>query len=131
MDRVPHEDVPRHLCQAHAGLFFLRGGIGAESCSPTKVGEYWACGLPVMMNGGIGDLDDVVRRQRVGVVVRGLSPADLEDASRELLDLLSDPAISERCRRAAEEHYSLEVGVQRQAALYDRLAGGPSPNSPA
>jgi glycosyltransferase involved in cell wall biosynthesis len=123
---VPHEEVPAHLCRAHAGLFFLAGGIGALSCSPTKVGEYWACGLPVVMSAGVGDLDEVVREQRVGIVIDEQTEPAFNGAVRELQVLLDDPELRLRCRAAAEAHYSLDAGVAAQLALYERVLRGPN-----
>jgi glycosyltransferase involved in cell wall biosynthesis len=123
---VPHVDVPSLLCRAHAGLLFQAGGVGGASGSPTKVGEYWACGLPVVTLPGIGDADEVIASDRVGVTVPDLSPASLEWAAAELLKLLQDPGHPRRCRAAAERTYSLERGLDVQLALYKRLENGAS-----
>jgi glycosyltransferase involved in cell wall biosynthesis len=125
LSTVPHEEVPARLCRARAGLFFLQGGIGALSCSPTKIGEYWACGLPVVMSAGVGDLDDVIRSRRVGLVVGDLTAQTLAAAAGELLALLRDPGLSARCREAARAHYSLSAGVEVQLDLYERILPAP------
>lgn len=124
---VPHEEVPSHLCGADAGLFFLRGGIGALSCSPTKVGEYWSCGLPVVMSTGIGDIDEIVRTRRVGVLVDDLSAEALNRAAAGLLELLQDPDLRARCRKAALEHYDLQRGVADQLSLYREILARSAP----
>ncbi|QQS47674.1 MAG: glycosyltransferase [Acidobacteriota bacterium] len=116
--RVPHSVIPERLRNSSAGLFFLEKGIGALTCSPTKVGEYLACGLPVVTSSGAGDTDDIVRRYRVGVVLDEVRPETCRAAARELLELLKDPDLSARCRRAAEENYSLARGVEDQLRLY-------------
>jgi glycosyltransferase involved in cell wall biosynthesis len=118
---VPHEEMPSRLCRAHAGLFFLRGGIGALSCSPTKIGEYWACGLPVVMSAGVGDVDEVIRARRVGLVIEETTPQALAETAKELLELLQDPGLPARCREAARTHYSLEAGIGTQLALYEKI----------
>ncbi len=92
------------------------------SCSPTKVGEYWAAGLPVVSNSGIGDTEDIVRECGVGVIVDDFSPAGMLEAARALSALLADPATAGRCRQAARDHYSLDAAVARQIELYQRLA---------
>jgi glycosyltransferase involved in cell wall biosynthesis len=130
ISRVPHSQMPAELCSADAGLFFLKGGIGAESCSPTKVGEYWACGLPVVMSPGIGDLDDLVRERRVGVLVPDSSRAALEKGARDLLSLLRDPEVSRRCRQVAKDFYALSLGIDAQCALYDKLLGEAGADAP-
>jgi glycosyltransferase involved in cell wall biosynthesis len=44
--------------------------------SPTKFAEYMLCGVPAFVSAGIGDLDDIVRLQQVGVLVHDLTDDD-------------------------------------------------------
>jgi glycosyltransferase involved in cell wall biosynthesis len=118
---LPHDAVPAELRRHHAGLLFWPQGLAEHGCSPTKVGEYWACGLPVVTTPNIGDTDAVIRRQKVGVVVDPLSEGSFAAGARELLQLISDPALPRRCRGAAETTYSLDVSCERQRGLYEKL----------
>ncbi len=127
LDFVHHREMPTRLQSADAGLMFVKGGAGAESSSPTKVGEYWACGLPVVSLAGIGDVDVIVEERRVGVLVRDESTRAMDDAAGELLALLQDPGLRIRCRQAALDYYSLAHGVESQLDLFrqvlDRSSG--------
>ena len=70
LDCVPHTKIPAELAaRKDAGLFFLTEGISEHGCSPTKVGEYWASGLPVVTTGNVSDTEAIIRRENVGVVV--------------------------------------------------------------
>ena len=119
---LAHADVPEELQRHDAGLFFLTVGLSEEGCSPTKVGEYWACGLPVVTTPNVSDTDGIVRSQRVGVVVDDRSEAALETAAQELLQLLGDEGLGGRCRQAAEAAYSIETSCRHLANLYSGLA---------
>lgn len=121
LDFVPHARMPEEMVSYDAGLFFLIQGISTQVCSPTKIGEYWACGLPVVTTPEVGDVDDIVRRERVGVVVEADTDGARQEAVQQLQELLKDPELSHRCRRAAEQYYSLERGVQTQIQLYRKL----------
>ena len=125
VDAVPHAAMPGELAQSDAGLFFLTQGLSEHGCSPTKIGEYWACGLPVVTTPNVSDTDEIVRRERVGVIVTEHSEAGYLDAISELRTLLKDPDIKTRCRRAAEAHYALEPGCQGQIALYGQVLDEP------
>jgi glycosyltransferase involved in cell wall biosynthesis len=118
---VPHDEVPAALTSQHAGLHFLSPGPGSRGGSPTKVGEYWASGMPVVTTPGVGDVDRIVAAERVGVILEDDTPVAHEKAAAELLELLRDPELRPRCRSAAERHYSLERGVDDQVRLYERL----------
>lgn len=119
---LPHSEIPAELRKHHAGLFFLTEGLSEHGCSPTKIGEYWAAGLPVVTTPNVSDTDATVRDQAVGVVVRGTDEAALNPAALQLIELVSDRGLPARCRRAAETVYSLEAACRRQADLYAELA---------
>lgn len=119
--RLSHDAVPGALCAASVGLFFLSDGVGALSCSPTKVGEYLACGLPVLLSSGLGELNDEIVRRRVGAVVEEVEGGSYDEPVSEITALLRDGELPERCRRTARELFGLEQSVRRQLELYGRL----------
>lgn len=80
--------------------------------------EVLGCGLPVVTNPGVGDVEHVVRRGRIGVLARGVSAAEMDDCVAELLELLKDSQLPSRCRKAAEELFSLETGTAAYRQLY-------------
>ena len=119
--RVPYPEMPAQLATQHAGVMVLTQGLSEHGCSPTKVGEYWAMGLPVVITPNISDTDSIIRSERVGVVIQGSTPASYDEALDRLFELLQDPELALRCRRAAELHYSLASGVAAQQQLYRLL----------
>jgi glycosyltransferase involved in cell wall biosynthesis len=119
---VPYERLPDELARQDAGLCFHSHGLSAAGGSSTKVGEYWAMGLPVIATPGLADVDDIIRSERVGVVVRDHCDDAYRAGLEELRILLEDPKLSDRCRAAAERHYGLEDACRRQVAVYRQLA---------
>lgn len=110
------EEVPGYLAAADAGIAFIRPCFSKKASSPTKVGEYLATGLPVVLNSGIGDSD---RLQDTGVVqlVRDLSAGGIERAAAQLPGLLSRPAAE--ARNAAAARFDIDaVAVPRYRELY-------------
>jgi glycosyltransferase involved in cell wall biosynthesis len=121
VDAIAHQDMPGQLARADVGLFFLNQGLSEHGCSPTKIGEYWAMGLPVITTPNVGDTDQIIAHRRVGVIVHEHTDAAYRQAGDQLLSLLNDPELPQRCRQSAEAHYSLELACQRQFELYDRV----------
>ena len=123
---VPYDQLPPELARHSAGFCFHRHTLSAAGGSSTKVGQYWAMGLPVIATAGLGDVDEVIARERVGVVVSDHSDEAYRASFDELQSLLRDPRLAARCRAAAEAHYGLEDACRRQLAVYEQLAPGRS-----
>jgi glycosyltransferase involved in cell wall biosynthesis len=122
---VAPRDVPRYLKAADIAVSFVKPCYSKLSSSPTKLAEYLASGLPVICNTGIGDVDEVVEGERVGVVVRELSRAAYCEALREADELRREPDTAARCRATAARHFDLErVGGERYLRLYRRVLRG-------
>lgn len=120
--RVAPGEVGAHLAAADAAISFIAPAPSKVASSPTKIAEYLAAGLPIVVGAGVGDTDDLVRRHRVGVIVERHDPA-AHDAALDALDLsLDDPRLRERCVAAARDELSLDrVGIPRYVHLYARL----------
>ncbi len=122
--KVPHEQVPDELAGADCSLFFIRPTFSKQASCATKFAESLACGVPVVINSGVGDHDSHVRGRGIGVVLDKLDGQSYAAAATELLALLSDSAIAGRCRAAAEQGFSLAGAVGKYSALYSRLSAG-------
>ena len=121
VEAVEHAAIPAVLGEASVGLAFYRPGFSRQGTCPTKVGEYLACGLPVVVTAGVGDLDTLITDHRTGVVVEAFTDAAYERAIDELEKLLLEPDLAARCRALAERHFALGAGVQRFVALHRGL----------
>ena len=103
----------------------LDAGPSLTASMPTKIGEFLACGRPVVVNKGLGDMDQFIEEFNVGVVLNGES-SNTEKGASTLVNLLSDPETPSRCRALAEKYFSMHVGAHRYLELYSKML--PSPN---
>lgn len=116
-------EVPAFLRRARLGLSFRKATFSQIAASPTKIPEYLAAGLPAVCNAGIGDTDDILTRERVGVIVRDFDEATLDEAARAALALASEPGIGERAVETAYRYFDLaRVGGVGYRNAYRRLA---------
>jgi glycosyltransferase involved in cell wall biosynthesis len=119
---VPPPDVPAYLRRASLGVSFRKSAFAQIAASPTKIPEYLAAGLPVVCNAGIGDMDELVEREQVGVVLRNFDDETYQKAAAQALALADDVEVRRRCRKLAHDRFDLEtVGGQRYVRLYQRL----------
>lgn len=91
---VPRETVPQYLRAARVGIAPLRDAETLSYAIPTKVYEYLACELPVVVT-GTGEIERFVRRSGGGIHADN-DPEQIEIAIRRLLD---DASRHERCAR--------------------------------
>lgn len=115
------ENVADIVGRAHLAISFRKSTFAQIAASPTKIPEYLSAGVPVITNSGIGDTDEFVRRNRVGVVLDGFDKETLAAAVEEALLLAKEDAIAERCRLAAREYSMSEVGGPRYRSVYRKL----------
>ncbi|MGE5280925.1 MAG: glycosyltransferase [Chloroflexota bacterium] len=121
--RSEPEQIGRWLAAADLSVSFVRPCFSKIASSPTKIGEYLAAGLPVVSTAGIGDVDALLRDNRVGALVEDLSTPGYEAAVATVRALRDDPDVRRRCAEVARANLSLrEVGIPRYDALYRQLA---------
>jgi len=117
-----YEEMPGDAAAADAGIIFRIPGFAKTAASPTKFGEYLACGLPVVVNSGIGDTEELVRKNALGVVVNNFRVDDYGSAAGELLRLFEEEkTLRQRCRDAAIREFSLDSGVRKYLDIYEAL----------
>ena len=121
--RISNREVGSFLNAADLGIAFYRPGVSRLGTSPVKVSEYLSCGLPVVINSGIGDTDDLIERKKIGAVVKNFNQQEYADAVSAVLDLSENNAAARQSvRAAAEEHFDLRrVGIERYARLYEQV----------
>jgi glycosyltransferase involved in cell wall biosynthesis len=84
--RVPHERVPEHLNAADFAMALYRRTPSSGFLSPVKVGEYWACGLPVLLTRGVGDEERIIGEGGTGGALFDPAAGDLAAAVDRILD---------------------------------------------
>lgn len=119
---LTYEDVPDWLSVADVSVIFIKACFSKLTSCPTKLAESLACGIPVVINRGIGDTEELIKADRVGYVLDRFDEAGLKSAVEQTLELKAEGEnLTSRCRRVAERHLSLEQGVDKYLEIYRRL----------
>jgi len=113
------KEIPALLRVGDIGLFFIKPCFSKQASSPTKLGEMLAMGLPIITNGGVGDLDDFFAKNEVGKLISSFEESHFEAVSRMIPEMLDwdKGAI----RAVAEAHFSLEDAVDVYDEIYQGL----------
>jgi glycosyltransferase involved in cell wall biosynthesis len=114
-----YEEMPQKLSEMDVGLSFITPHASKDASAPTKIAEYLACGVLVISNKGIGDIDEILEEGNVGFSIN--YPEEFEEAVSAALAAVSEESIRDRCRAYAVEHFSVCEGAQRYADLYRQI----------
>ncbi len=114
-------DMPRYVGLFDAGVFFIRPALSKRGSAATKLAEFLACGVPVIINAGVGDSGEIVNQHGVGVVLDALDAVSRDWSFTAVAEVLRDPGMRDRCRRTAMELFDIQTGAARYRGLYERL----------
>ena len=87
ISRVGHSDVPKYLNASDVAFCLHRPHQYSYAYSPIKIGEYWGCGLPVIISENIGDDTGIIRKSGWGIVLKDIQNFS-ESNTSQLLGLL-------------------------------------------
>jgi len=113
--------MPSFLRLMDLGVFFIKVCFSKKGSAATKLGEFLATGVPVVINDGIGDSGRIVGEHDVGVVLPEVGPVAFRESLKEVERLLQDRSVRRRCVAVARRYFDLEQGVAKYAAIYDKI----------
>jgi glycosyltransferase involved in cell wall biosynthesis len=118
------QEMQEAVQRQSVSVMFYTQGLSSLGRSPTRMGEILGCGLPVVANAGVGDVERIITQYRVGVLAKDGSAEAMGEALDELNELCQDPELPARCGRAAEEVFSLSSGTEAYRRIYAKVLGG-------
>ena len=119
-----HSQMPKLVADSHFGMAICKED-NLESLAaavPTKIGEFLASGRPVIVSKRIGDMELLLNSSKTGITV-GHSDS-LSNLGEQISGLISDPAIEERCRALAMEHFDMDKAINTYSRIYSQMTGG-------
>lgn len=119
-----HEEMPDLISSCHIGFSVCvdRSDDSLTATMPTKIAEFLASGRPIVVSPGLTDAAFLVKRYGCGIVAGEYETS--ESIATRIYELLGNDGLTESCRRAAEENFSLNDAADRLTSLY--LAGARS-----
>jgi glycosyltransferase involved in cell wall biosynthesis len=120
--KVPPAEIPLYLSASDVAISFIKACYSKQASSPTKIAEYLACGLPIISNSGVGDLDALIEDEKVGVILGGFTEKDYLEALGKAGDLKKQQNLEAHCRNIALKYFDLhKIGGESYRRLYRRL----------
>jgi glycosyltransferase involved in cell wall biosynthesis len=117
--KVPHHQVPLALSASDFGISLRIPTFSSLGVSATKVGEYLACGLPVITSKGIGDIEKIIEDGKSGVVLKDFGDDEIDRAAK----MIAARKFSEmgQIRDKAKVIFDLDQASRQYDGLYKYL----------
>ncbi len=127
--RMPHPDIPAAVSRAHLGIIPLPDRPKYHSNIPTKLFEFMALGMPVVLS----DLPPTRPFVADGEAAIAVPPDDPESYAAAIDDLLGDPDRMARMGRAGRQKVAdglnWDMEARKLVRLYERLTGESLPDT--
>jgi glycosyltransferase involved in cell wall biosynthesis len=117
--QASRKEVPGLMKASDINISFIKPVYSKISSSPTKLGEVLSMGIPVIVNRGIGDVEETVNNADAGYVLHGFREDDFKKAVDAIPRLLQKEAAA--IRHAIEDTYSLQRGIQSYRQCYQHV----------
>jgi glycosyltransferase involved in cell wall biosynthesis len=119
--KIPHEKVYEILSESRVGLAILHPDPNYIESFPTKLFEYMATGLPVVVS-NFPLWKEIINAHKCGICVDPLNPEEIAKAIRYLIE---HPKLAKKMgengRKAVLEKYNWEREGRKLLALYRRI----------
>jgi glycosyltransferase involved in cell wall biosynthesis len=113
------DEVPVFLASADIGISFIKPSFSKISSSPTKMGEMFAMGIPIIVNSGVGDVAEITDKFNSGFVINSFENDQFEVAINQIPSLLKFDRNS--IRRETSKMFNLESAIQKYFNIYEKL----------
>lgn len=114
------KELPQVLSICDASIFFIKPLYSKKASSPTKMAELLGMGIPLICNSNVGDTDEIVAKESVGLVVKDFSDDEYNIIVEKFDTLINTDKT--HLRNVAKEYFSLEQGVKNYSSIYESLS---------
>jgi glycosyltransferase involved in cell wall biosynthesis len=124
LETISPEQMPEIMGAADIGVLFRKNNVYTKTVSsPIKFAEYLSCGLPVIINSGIGDTTSIIEKYKVGAIVDPEETKKLRTSVLALIKMVNeDPNLRQRCHAAAEKELSLDLSEDLYFQAYSSVS---------
>lgn len=111
--------VPELLHSLDVLISFISSTYARQASSPTKIAESFACGIPIISNQGVGDVEDHINDINGGKIISNTLQETLEKMLPSLDEIVA--LDREKIRNKAKEFLSLDIALQRYKDVYSKI----------
>ena len=121
---IPHKEVAEALTACDAGVLIRKPTLVNRVANPVKIAEYFAAGLPIIIEEGVGGLPDRLYQRSLIKGIKISSPkANMDHYVSEVMAWLNDDLDKKRSliREEARTHLLWSSAIQTSRSLYQQI----------
>jgi glycosyltransferase involved in cell wall biosynthesis len=103
-----HVEVPDYLSASDFAFSTIKPAPIKRYQCPIKNGEYWACGLPILMTDMVSD-EHLLMRSGIGGAVYDTDLSNVPESLDRIARILDDPDHKEQMRELARRYRSIDI----------------------
>lgn len=120
--QVMPEEIPNLISSADIGISFRQPSLSMLGVSPIKVCEYLLCGIPVIANTGVGDIDELFNNNEIGFMLNNFDDIELDKAVNWIIENINfSDNLKEKCRKIGLDNFALSVIAEKYNKVYEDL----------
>lgn len=118
---VPLHMIPQYVSAADMGLIAYENFESRKYCSPVKTGEFLMCGVPILVQAGTSEDDEIALKNRVGAVLTTFDTEGLTACHETMKNLLSEDKtqLRQRCRETAISYRGKKNALQLMKDIFN------------
>lgn len=105
---VKHNEMPEYLNTADFAFATIKDIKVSKFQSPVKIGEYWACGLPILLSGGVGDESGFIESEKGGILIHNYELSTLKEVINRLKVILNSTITSMHYHKLALKYRNFD-----------------------
>ncbi|MCT8975970.1 glycosyltransferase [Clostridium sp. CX1] len=109
---VSHSDVSKYLSGCDCAFLIRENNMTNTVASPTKFAEYLNCSLPVIVSRGIGDIDYIIDKYKVGIYLTDFD----SNVKSKIINV-----VKENFKTAISKYYSWDKNIKKILIIYNNI----------
>lgn len=119
--KAEHDLMPQWLSLIDWGMLLLQPNSAAKRASmPTKLAEFFGCGVRQIHFGCNAEVGEWVRRAGSGISLDAVDSSSLERAAIQVSESVPNDHLLGNARATTEHHFSLRSGIERYQSVLAR-----------
>ncbi len=102
-------------------MFFSNDFAKLASC-PTRLSESLSCGVPIVTNPGLGDMENILKKNDIGVLLINNEIKIIKEAVNKSIKYIKNEDVSNNCRELALNKFDINIGVNKIYHIYSNLS---------